>query len=105
MKSLKTLILVGVVALASSCTIVRPYAVTNNAIGEAVGVSRTTLILGASAGQNLEQALFSTNKNFSVIEAAKNGNVDKIATVDVESSNYWLVSTVKIIVTGTEKED
>ncbi|PCJ65618.1 MAG: hypothetical protein COA58_09440 [Bacteroidetes bacterium] len=105
MKNLKTLILVGVVALASSCTLVRPYAVTNNEIGDAVGVSRTTVILGGSAGDQLQQGLFSTNKNFGVIEAAKNGNIDKVATVDVEASNYWLISTVKVIVTGTEKQD
>ncbi len=105
MKNTKALILGVLVVLVSSCTVVRPYAVTNNEIGDGTGVSRTTLILGGSAGNNLEQALFSTNKNFGVIEAAQKGGIDKIATVDVEASNYWLFSTVKIIVTGTETED
>ena len=105
MKNIKVLIVVVVAFLATSCTVVRPYAVTNNQIGDAVGVSKTTLIFGASAANELEQAMFSTNKNFGVIEAAKNGNIDKVATVDVESSNYYFFSTVKIIVTGTELED
>jgi hypothetical protein len=102
MKNLKTLILGASVLFFASCTITRPYAVTNNAIGDAVGTSKTTLIFGSSAGTQLQQALFSTNKNFGVIEAAKNGNVDKIATVDVQTSNFGLFSTVRIIVTGTE---
>jgi hypothetical protein len=38
-----------------------------------------------------------------VIEAARNGNIDKVATVDVESSNYGIIPTVKIIVTGSEE--
>ena len=103
MKKITAMFLISGTLLASSCTLVRPYAVTNNEIGEEVGVSRTTLIFGASAGNNLEQALYSTNPNFGVIEAARNGNIDKVATVDVESSNYGIISTVKIIVTGTEE--
>ncbi len=102
MKNLKTLLLGATVLFFASCTITRPYAVTNNAIGDAVGTSKTTLIFGTSAGTNLQTAIFSTNKQFGVIEAAKNGNVDKIATVDVQTSNFVLFSTVRIIVTGTE---
>lgn len=104
MKNFKTLLIASAMLFLASCTLVRPYAVTNNEVGDAVGVSRTTLILGASSGVQLEQALFSTNKNFGVIEAARNGNIDKIASVDVETSTYWIVTTVKIIVTGTELE-
>lgn len=102
MKKIKTLLFAGVVVLATSCTVTRPYAVTNNAIGDAVGTSKTTLIFGSSAGMGLQSALYSTNKNFGVIQAAKNGNLDKIATVDVQTSNYGIIAIVKIIVTGTE---
>jgi hypothetical protein len=102
MKNFKSILFVGIVVLATSCTITRPYAVTNNAIGDAVGTSKTTLIFGTSTGVTLQAGLLSTNKNFGVIEAAKNGNVNKIATVDVQTSNYGFISLVKIIVTGTE---
>jgi hypothetical protein len=105
MKNIKVLIVATVAFLATSCTVVRPYAATNNEIGDAVGVSKTTIILGSSVGDELEVGMFSTNKNFGVIEAAKNGNIAKVATVDVKASNYYLFSTVKIIVTGTELED
>jgi len=102
MKNIKILLLVGTAFFVTSCTVTRPFAVTNNEIGDAVGTSKTTLIFGTSAGPNLEQALYSTNKNFGLIEAAKNGNIDKIATVDVKTSNYGFITQVKIIVTGTE---
>ncbi|MFT5055782.1 MAG: hypothetical protein ACI80H_000486 [Pseudoalteromonas distincta] len=102
MKNLKTLIFAGVMLSLASCTVIRPYAVTNNAIGDGVGVSKTTLVFGTSVGNQLEMAVFSTNKNFGVVEAARNGNLDKIATVDVQTSNFGFFTTVKIIVTGTE---
>jgi hypothetical protein len=102
MKNIKILLLIGAAFFVTSCTVTRPFAVTNNEIGDAVGTSKTTLIFGTSVGPNLEQALYSTNKNFGLIEAAKNGNIDKIATVDVKTSNYGFITQVKIIVTGTE---
>jgi hypothetical protein len=102
MKNIKILLLIGAAFFVTSCTVTRPFAVTNNEIGDAVGTSKTTLIFGTSFGPNLEWALYSTNKNFGLIEAAKNGNIDKIATVDVKTSNYGFITQVKIIVTGTE---
>jgi hypothetical protein len=102
MKNIKILLFIGAAFFVTSCTVTRPFAVTNNEIGDAVGTSKTTLIFGTSAGPNLEQALYSTNKDFGLIEAAKNGNIDKIATVDVKTSNYGFITQVKIIVTGTE---
>ena len=105
MKNFKILVFGATVLFFASCTVTRPYAVTDNAIGDAVGTSKTTLIGGASVGNVLQTGLISTNINFGVIEAAKNGNVDKIATVDVQSTNFLLFSTVRIIVTGTESSN
>jgi len=105
MKNVKTLLFAGALLFLASCTVTRPYAVTNNEMGDAVGVSSTTLIFGASSGVQLEQALFSTNKNFGVIEAAKKGNVDKVASVDVQTSTFWIITKVKVIVTGTESNN
>lgn len=102
MKNLKVLIFAGVMLSLASCTAIRPYAVTNNAIGDGVGVSKTTLIFGTSTGTQLEQAIFSTNKNFGVIEAARNGNLTSVATVDVETTTFWILTRVRVIVTGTE---
>lgn len=91
---------------AASCTSTRPYAVTNNPIGDETGISSTTLIFGQSAGPELEQALFSTNKNFGVIEAARNGEITRIGCVDVRTTTYLgIVTKVDVIVSGTTGND
>jgi hypothetical protein len=79
-----------------------PYAVTNNTVGEKKGVSTTNLIFGQTGawGGNIQAGLFSTNKNFGVIEAAKKGKIDKIGSVDVKTTNYIFFKKVEVIVTG-----
>lgn len=88
------------VALVSSCALTRPYAVTNNEIGNKKGVSKTTVIFGQSAGDQLATGMFVTNKNFGVIEAAKKGGVKVIGCVDVKTTNYVFFQKVEVIVTG-----
>lgn len=91
--------LVAVVAMAS-CSITRPYTATNNPIGSKVGKSETSVIFGTSAGEQLAAGLIVTNGDFGVIEAAKNGKISKIATVDVKTTNFYFFQKVEIIVTG-----
>ncbi len=100
MKNIQLIVAAIVTVLITSCSITRPYTATNNAIGSKTGKSETTLILGASTGQNLQSALYSTNKDFGVIQAAKKGKIDKVATVDVKTTNFLLFQKVEIIVTG-----
>lgn len=83
-----------------SCSITRPYTATNNPIGSKVGTSETTLIFGSSAGTNLEAGLISTNKKFGVIQAARKGKINKVATVDVKTTNFVIFQKVEVIVTG-----
>jgi len=85
--------------LLASCTMTRPYTATNNPIGSKVGVSKTSCLFGGSFGNTLSSGIVS-NKNFGVIEAAKNGGIDKIATVDVKTKNLLFFQKVEIIVTG-----
>lgn len=87
------------VALVSSCSLTRPYAVTNNYIGNKQGVSKTTILFGLSSGVQLSTGIVS-NKNFGVIEAAKNGGIEKIGSVDVKTTNYVVFQKVEVIVTG-----
>lgn len=91
---------IAVIALVSSCSLTRPYAVTNNYIGNKQGVSKTTVIFGTSMGNQLATGLFVTNKNFGVIEAAKKGDVKVIGAVDVKTTNYVFFQKVEVIVTG-----
>jgi hypothetical protein len=100
-------IILSLVLLLSSCSVTRPYAVTNNPVGESVGTSSTILFFGSSSGTNLQSALFSTNSKFGVIEAARNGNIYKVGSVDVKTSTYLfgIVTIVEVIVTGTSEDD
>jgi|TARA_B110000908_G_C10218331_1_gene433960 hypothetical protein len=100
MKNIQFIIAAGLVALMASCSTVRPYTATNNPIGSKTGNSETTLILGTSTGQLIQAALYSTNNDFGVIEAAKDGGINKIATVDIKTTNFFIFSKVEIIVTG-----
>lgn len=100
---MKKIIFGSVLAIAlTSCAVSAPYAVTNNTVGTKRGVSKTTLIFGTagSYGGNIQSGLFSTNKNFGVIEAAKKGKIETIGSVDVKSTNFYLFQKVEVIVTG-----
>jgi len=88
------------VGLMASCSLTRPYAVTNNPLGSKKGVSTTGIILGGSQGEELAVGLFVTNKDFGVIEAAKKGKITKIGAVDVKTTNYIFFTKVEVIVTG-----
>ncbi|MCT4582153.1 MAG: TRL-like family protein [Flavobacteriales bacterium] len=94
------LYLAAAIGMLTSCSITRPYTVTNNPIGTKKGVSKTTVIFGGSGGEQLAAGMIVTNKNFGVIEAAKKGKIEKIGCVDVKTTNFWLFQKVEVIVTG-----
>jgi len=96
----KILIVLAAVAALSSCSTTIPYTATSNAIGSKKGVSKTGVILGSNGGDQLAMGLLVTNGKFGVIDAAKNGNISKISTVDVKSTNYLIFRKVEVIVTG-----
>lgn len=89
-----------IVGLMASCTMTRPYTATNNSLGEKTGISKTNIIFGSSAGDNLGAGLIITNKKFGVIEAAKKGGISTIGAVDVKTTNYLFFTKVEIIVSG-----
>ncbi len=100
---MKKLIFSGVLAVVlTSCSVTLPYAVTNNTVGEKKGVSKTNLFFGQTGawGGSIQAGLYSTNKNFGVIEAAKKGNIDVIGSVDIKTTNFFLFQKVEVIVTG-----
>ena len=91
--------ILGIGVLLTSCQITKPYAVTNNAIGSKRGTSKTAMIFGRPYANSLSSG-FVLNPNYGVLEAAKNGNINKIATVDLKYKNYLLFGEAEIIVTG-----
>ena len=92
-------VIVAASTLMFSCTTVLPVTATNNAIGDKVGRSSTTILFGFASGQNLGTGIV-LNKNYGVIEAAKKGGLSEVATVDIKVTNYILFEKAEIIVTG-----
>lgn len=90
-KILSKLVLgVAVIATLASCAVSSPLMVSSNARGEKVGEASYKIFFGippfkAEAG---------------AIQAAKNGNITKIATVDQVVKGGLFTSTVTTIVTG-----
>ena len=96
----KILTLISFSLLLVSCEMTRPYAATNNPIGSKTGVSKTVMLFGRPAGNSLASFALVLNKDFGVIDAAKNGKINKIATVDIKYKGFILFGKTEIIVTG-----
>ncbi len=100
MKNIKYAILsLFTLGLLASCSTTLPYAATNNPIGSKKGTSKTTILFGGAAQNNLGYGLV-LNKNYGVIEAAKKGKIENLATVDLKVTSYVLFVKAEIIVTG-----
>ncbi|MDA7803121.1 TRL-like family protein [Crocinitomix sp.] len=94
MKKLISAFIIGLVAV--SCSTVMPITATNNEIGDKVGESSTSCIFGVGG---ISSGLV-TNKNYGVQEAAKNGGLTTIATVDLKVQNFLFFTKNTLIVTG-----
>ncbi len=92
MKLIKSLIIVAVLAILTSCSASGPFAVTENKVGDKTGVASRTIVLGIMFGHT----------DLGIATAAKQGNIQKIATVDskVESKFLGLAMKYSTIVTG-----
>ncbi len=83
--------LVAVAAMVSSCALTLPVNATSNPVGKKVGISKATGYLGV---------LF-FDQDASIKEAAKNGGITRISTVDVKKSSVLnIIVTYETIVTG-----
>ena len=86
----------GLGLVLASCSVTTPLAVTNNRVGGKEGKSETVCVFGwggISSGIVL-------NKNYSVSDAAKNGGITTIGSVDLKVTNYLFITKNTIIVTG-----
>lgn len=83
--------MLAIAALVSSCALTLPVDATSNAVGNKVGTATATGFLSV---------LF-FNQDASIQQAAKNGGITKISTVDIKhTSILGLVVTYETIVTG-----
>lgn len=83
----------------SSCSTVYPVTATNNPIGSKVGNSKTSILFGTANRANLGAGLV-FNKDYGVIEAARKADINKVATVDIKVTNYYIFTKAELIVTG-----
>ena len=79
----KLLLLTGIVATFSSCTIYRDYQLTGEPIGTKTGISKSK-VLG--------------NSDYSINKAAENGDITTIGAVEITSKIFFLfpVTTTKV---------
>lgn len=106
-KSIIYILAVAFVATLASCSISVPLLLSNNPIGNKKGSSSATCIFtggqGARVGPVRGAFLYNGimfNKDFSIYEAAKNGGINKIATVDLRIDWYVFFTKKTLIVTG-----
>ena len=74
----------------SSCSLTLPVTATSNPLGKKVGIATAKGYFG----------LF-FNADASIRQAARNGKITKISTVDIKQGTFWgIVVTYQTIVTG-----
>ncbi len=84
-------VLLASLAISAACTITRPFAVSSNPIGTKVGRASSQAYLGG---------LF-VGGDGSIHAAAKQGGINRVATVDVETFNFlYLFIKRTTVVTG-----
>ncbi len=107
--------------LLMSCSTTTPLTATSNPVGDKQGTSSTTCFFSWLTGVNIqaqETAYLQPNtlkgqrgtptsygvcfglKEYGVQEAATNGNIDKVATVDLRQTWYVLWKQYEIVVGG-----
>ena len=97
----------GIGAMISSCSITKPLTATNNPIGSKTGVATNNCLSYAPATRLAQGDLiaisgglcFNDNK-YSIADAANNGKIQKVATVDLKITNYIIFYKYELIVTG-----
>lgn len=107
MKLLKSLLFITVVGLFASCSVTKPLTATNNPIGDKTGVAKNSCLSAAPltrlAGGDLipvSGGVCFNDKKYSLYDAAMDGDINKIATVDLKITNYIIFYKYELIVTG-----
>lgn len=91
----------------SSCSTTVPLTATENPIGNKIGTSKTTCLFPVAPPQttaSINMLLTSSgicfNKNYSIYEAANEGGISEVATVDLKTTNYVFWTEYELVVTG-----
>jgi len=90
MKLVRNILAIGAVAILASCSLTYPGFATRNPVGSKVGTAERKIFLGLAFGHT----------DLGLQKAAKNGNITKIATVDITIKGGLFSKTYKVTVTG-----
>ena len=107
MKTLRLLSAVVFVGLMASCSITTPVTMTNNDMGTKVGVATNNCLSYGPPQRLLNGELIPVSggwcfndKKYSVADAARDGGISRVATVDLKITNYVFFYKYELIVTG-----
>lgn len=106
MKSIKLLSIVSALLFAVSCTTTHPVMVKNNKI-EKTGTAKNSCMFtvdnygpGVNWGQIISSGICFNNNKYGLVEACEDGDIKKIATVDLKTTKYVIFTKYELIVTG-----
>jgi hypothetical protein len=86
----KFIIGASLLAVLASCSMSMPGIATQNPVGTKEGIAERKIFLGIAFGHT----------DLSLVTAAKNGGITKIATVDYEIQGGLFSKTYRVVVTG-----
>ena len=99
--------IIFVAYLATSCSITHPLTATNNPIGDKRGTASNTCLFGGMlslpANGNMKltsMGLCFNTPRYSIFDAAEDGDISKVATVDLKVKDFILWQEYTLIVTG-----
>jgi hypothetical protein len=85
----------------ASCSVTRPYAVTNNPIGTKVGTSENTCLFSANYGGNISaNGICFKNNEYGIQQAAKKAGISKVGAVDLKVTRQIISRKYTLIVYG-----
>ena len=107
MKIFKSLLFLAVAGFLASCSFTQPITATNNPIGVKTGVATNNCLSWAPLSSIAQSQLVAVSgglcfndKKYGIYDAAMNGGISKVATVDLKSTNYIFFHKYELIVTG-----
>lgn len=106
MKLINYIPMIAAAALFSSCSITLPVTATNNPNAGKVGVATNNCLfmappkIGGTGFFPVSGGFCFNDKKYGIAEAARNGGINKVATVDLKVTDYIIFSKYELIVTG-----
>lgn len=107
MKTLRNLLFVAIAGFMASCNTTYPLIATDNGMSGKVGIAKNNCLSAAPLPRLAGGELIAVSggkcfndKKYDIYNAAMNGGITKVATVDLRVTNYLVFYKYELIVTG-----